>query len=161
MILVDGFQLHSVLHRALVLFRHQYTAAWPASVPQSSHQDFKNRVPEPYLWKSGGPTIQKNIASFIGVPAPKMGVQDCKSAVSESSTPPPPTPLAGCANCDGANLFCRLVHAPVRSWPASANPRPPGWICELWWGESFCLHCMTHFFKKKWQYFFEQLVTPV
>ena len=37
--------------------------------------------------KSGSPTIQKNIASFkkIGVPETKMGAQNCKSPVSESS----------------------------------------------------------------------------
>ena len=45
----------------------------------------KTGVPEPSLPKSGSPTIQKNIASFKKKESPKMGVQDCKSAVSESS----------------------------------------------------------------------------
>ena len=47
----------------------------------------KTGVPEPSLPKSGSPTIQNNIACFkkIGVPAPNMGVQNCKSSVSESS----------------------------------------------------------------------------
>ena len=48
----------------------------------------KTGVPESSLPKSGSPTIQKNIhvASFkkAEVPAQKMGVQDCKLAVSES-----------------------------------------------------------------------------
>ena len=46
----------------------------------------KTGVPEPSLPKSGSPTIQKNIASLKnGSSSTKMGVQDCKSAVSESS----------------------------------------------------------------------------
>ena len=48
---------------------------------------FKTGVPEPSLPKSGSPTIQEKIASLkkIGVPAPNMGVQNCKLSVSESS----------------------------------------------------------------------------
>ena len=42
----------------------------------------KTGVPEPSLPKSVSPTIH---LQKIGVPAPKMGVQDCKSAVNESS----------------------------------------------------------------------------
>ena len=55
--------------------------------PRALTKILKTGVPEPSLPKRGSPTIQKIIASFkkIGVPAPKMGVQDCKSAVSESS----------------------------------------------------------------------------
>ena len=47
----------------------------------------KTGVPEPDLPKSGSTHHTKEYSPFqkIGVPAPKKGVQDCKSAVSESS----------------------------------------------------------------------------
>ena len=59
------------------------------SLPELSLGFWKHAgVPaEPSLPKSGSPTIQKNIASFhkIGVPAPKMGFQNCKSSVIQST----------------------------------------------------------------------------
>ena len=48
----------------------------------------KTGVPDPFLPKSGSPTIQKNTDSLkkIGVPAPKLEFEQyCKLAVSESS----------------------------------------------------------------------------
>ena len=45
----------------------------------------QREVLEPYLPKYRSPTLQINILQKVGDPAPKMGVQDCKSAVSESS----------------------------------------------------------------------------
>ena len=59
---------------------------WATKELRAVTRILKTGVVEPSLPKCGSPTIQKNIASSkIGVPAPKMGVQNCKAAVCESS----------------------------------------------------------------------------
>ena len=54
---------------------------------QSSHYDFENRSPRALFakkWESHN-TKEYSLLQKIGVPAPKMGVQNCKLSVSESS----------------------------------------------------------------------------
>ena len=49
---------------------------------QSFHWDFENRSPRALLVKVGVPPLKKCLLQKIGVPAPKMGLQNCESAVS-------------------------------------------------------------------------------
>ena len=72
-------------HWSISFFLSLYTAR-----PRALTRILKTGVPEPYLPKSGSPTIQKNIASFKKLESQhqKMGVQNCKLSVSESSADP-------------------------------------------------------------------------